>query len=74
MGTLVCAFNSAAVLLGSIKSAKKAAASRENGKRGGYWQQKRNHGKLPYGLNRQYERHIDVNSLVDNPQNATQSM
>jgi hypothetical protein len=58
--------NCAAVLLGSIRTEKKAAASRVNGQRGGYWLQKRNHGKLPQGLNRQYERHIDVDSLVDN--------
>lgn len=66
--------NPAAVLLGSIRTAKKAATSAQNGKLGGYWLQKRNHGKLPQGLNRQYERHIDVDSLVDNSQNATQSM
>jgi hypothetical protein len=59
-----------AVMLGSIKSEKKAQSSRNNGKRGGYWIQKRNHGKLPQGLNRQYERHINVDSLVDNSQNA----
>jgi hypothetical protein len=58
--------NPAAVLLGSIKTAKKAVSSRVNGTKGGYWLQKRNHGKLPQGLNRQYERHIDVDSLIKN--------
>lgn len=55
MGTVVRAFNHAAALLGSIKSDKKAATSRENGKRGGYWQQNRNKAKYPYGLNAKYE-------------------
>lgn len=47
--------NPAAVLLGSIKTLKKAHSSRENGKRGGYWKQKRNRAKYPYGLNARYE-------------------
>ncbi len=55
MGTVVRAFKSAAALLGSIKSDKKAASSRINGKKGGYWQQKRNKAKYPYGLNARYE-------------------
>jgi len=42
-------------MLGSIKSERKAAASRENGKRGGYWKQKRNNSKNIIGLNKQYE-------------------
>lgn len=48
--------NPAAVLLGSIKTEKKAAASRENGKRGGYWKQTRNLNKKPQGLNAKYEK------------------
>ena len=56
--------NPAAVLLGMIKSEKKAAAARVNGQRGGYWLQKRNHGKLPHGINRLYERHVDVDNLI----------
>jgi hypothetical protein len=58
--------NPAAVLLGMIKTDKKAASSRLNGLKGGYWQQKRNHGKLPQGLNRLYERRIDIDSLINN--------
>jgi hypothetical protein len=45
----------AAVMLGSIKSDKKAHASRTNGLKGGYWKQKRNKHKSPYGLNQKYE-------------------
>lgn len=48
--------NPAAVMLGAIKTDKKAAASRINGKLGGYWQQKRNINKKPQGLNAQYEK------------------
>ncbi len=44
-----------ATILGSIKTEKKAASSRINGKRGGYWQQKRNINKKPQGLNAKYE-------------------
>lgn len=56
----------AAVLLGSIKTDKKARASRENGKKGGYWQQKRNRSKYPYGLNAQYEaQHFLLNKSGD---------
>jgi hypothetical protein len=58
--------NPAAVLLGMMKSEKKAAAARVNGSKGGYWLQKRNHGRLPTGLNRLYERHIDIDSLMNN--------
>jgi hypothetical protein len=54
-----------AVMLGSIKSDKKAISSRNNGKRGGYWLQARNRHKLPNELNRKYERHIDVDSLMN---------
>jgi hypothetical protein len=54
-----------AVMLGSIKSDKKAITSKENGKLGGYWLQKRNRHKLPNELNRRYERHIDVDSLIN---------
>lgn len=54
-----------ASILGSIKSDKKAQSSRTNGKLGGYWLQKRNRHKLPNELNRRYERHIDVNSLIE---------
>jgi hypothetical protein len=46
--------NPAAVMLGSIKSDKKAHASRVNGLKGGYWKQKRNKNKAPYGLNALY--------------------
>lgn len=52
-------------MLGSIKTEKKAAASRLNGKKGGYWLQKRNRHKLPNELNRKYERYIDVDSLMN---------
>lgn len=58
-----------AAMLGSIKTPKKAAASRENGKKGGYWLQKRNRHKLPNELNRKYERHIDVDSLKNSGDN-----
>ncbi len=34
--------NPNAVALGSMKSEKKARSSKENGKQGGYWKQKRN--------------------------------
>ena len=54
-----------AVMLGSIKTEKKAKASRNNGKRGGYWLQERNRHKLPNELNRRYERTIDVDSLIN---------
>jgi hypothetical protein len=57
--------NPAAVLLGMMKSEKKAAAARVNGSKGGYWQQKRNRSKLPQGLNRLYERRIDIDSLIN---------
>jgi hypothetical protein len=57
--------NPAAVMLGSIKSDKKALASKENGKKGGYWLQKRNRHKLPDALTRKYERTIDVDSLMN---------
>jgi len=57
--------NPAAVLLGSIRTEKKAAASRNNGKLGGFWLQKRNRHKIPTALNRKYERTIDVNSLMN---------
>ena len=53
-----------ASILGSIKTEKKAQSSRNNGKRGGYWMQKRNRHKLPNELNRKYERYIDVDSLM----------
>lgn len=52
-------------MLGSIKTPKKAIASRNNGKLGGYWLQKRNRHKLPNELNRRYERHIDIDSLIN---------
>lgn len=48
-------YSLAASLLGRIRTEKKAAAARENGKRGGYWQQKRNRARYPYGLNARYE-------------------
>lgn len=51
--------NPAAVMLGSIKTEKKARASRENGKLGGYWQQKRNYHKNPTGLNALYIKQIE---------------
>lgn len=54
-----------AVMLGSIKTEKKAQSSRNNGKLGGFWLQKRNRHKLPNKLNRKYERHIDVDSLMN---------
>jgi hypothetical protein len=54
-----------AVMLGSIKSDKKAISSRNNGKRGGYWLQERNRHKLPDALSRRYERTLDVNSLIN---------
>jgi hypothetical protein len=54
-----------AVMLGSIKSDKKAQSSRTNGKLGGYWLQERNRHKLPDALSRKYERTIDVNSLIN---------
>jgi hypothetical protein len=57
--------NAAAVLLGRIKTAKKAAAARVNGKKGGYWYQKRNRAKYPYGLNILYERKRDIDSLIN---------
>lgn len=44
-----------AVMLGRMKSIKKAHASRENGKKGGYWKQERNKNKKPTGLNALYE-------------------
>lgn len=44
-----------AVMLGRMTSIKKAHASRENGKKGGYWKQKRNLNKKPKGLNARYE-------------------
>lgn len=47
--------NPAAVLLGSIRTKKKAQSSRINGQKGGYWLQKRNRAKYPYGLNARYE-------------------
>lgn len=49
----------AGTILGSIKSKRKAIASRENGKKGGYWEQKRNYHKNPIGLNAKYVRHIE---------------
>jgi hypothetical protein len=49
--------NPYAVLLGSIKSEKKAIASRENGKQGGYWKQARNKDREIQGINRNYETH-----------------
>jgi hypothetical protein len=55
-----------AVMMGSIKSEKKATSSRNNGKLGGYWLQQRNRHKLPNELNRRYERYVDVNSLMQN--------
>lgn len=51
--------NPFAVALGSIKSEKKAIASRENGKLGGYWEQARNYHKSPTGLNAKYIQMID---------------
>lgn len=57
--------NLAAMLLGSIRTEKKATSSRNNGKLGGYWLQKRNRHRLPNELNRRYERHIDIDSLVN---------
>jgi hypothetical protein len=54
-----------AVMLGSIKSDKKAISSRNNGKLGGYWLQERNRHKLPDALSRRYERTIDVDSLIN---------
>lgn len=47
--------NPAAVMLGSIKSDKKAIASKKNGQKGGYWKQARNINKKPQGLNKLYE-------------------
>ena len=47
-----------AVMLGRMKTVKKAQASRQNGKKGGYWKQKRNANKKPTGLNAQYETNI----------------
>lgn len=52
-------------MLGSIRTEKKAQSSRNNGKLGGYWLQKRNRHRLPNELNRKYERYIDVNSLIN---------
>lgn len=46
----------AAVMLGSIRTQKKAQSSRENGKKGGYWKQKRNAHKSPIKLNKHYEK------------------
>lgn len=43
--------NPAAMLLGSMTSQKKVISSRENGKKGGFWRQKRNRNKSPQGLN-----------------------
>lgn len=62
-------YSLAASLLGRIRTEKKAAAARENGKRGGYWMQKRNRHRLPNELNRKYERHVDVDSLINNHDN-----
>jgi len=57
-------FKLIASILGSIKTPKKAQSSRDNGKLGGYWLQKRNRHKLPNELNRKYERYIDIDSLM----------
>ena len=46
-------------MLGSIKTEKKAIASRKNGLLGGYWQQKRNYHKSPTGLNALYIKQIE---------------
>lgn len=46
--------NPAAVMLGSIKTEKKAKSSRINGLLGGYWRQKRNYYKNPTGLNAKF--------------------
>jgi len=45
-----------AVMLGRMTSTKKAHASRENGKKGGYWKQKRNLNKKMTKTNAQYEK------------------
>lgn len=58
-------YSLAASLLGRIRTEKKAAASRENGKRGGYWQQKRNRAKYPYGLNARYEGTAQYKNIND---------
>lgn len=57
--------SNAGTILGSIKSDKKSISSRENGKLGGYWLQKRNLHKNPIGLNAKYVR------LIENEKNIT---
>jgi hypothetical protein len=47
--------NPAAVMLGSIRTEKKAQTSKVNGQKGGYWKQKRNINKQMTKTNAQYE-------------------
>ena len=64
--TIIKLISNAGSLLGSIKTEKKAISSRENGKRGGYWLQKRNLDKQPIGLNAKYVRLLELDKSGDN--------